>query len=283
MNRPRKKKELSLMEELKELDLFEDGEPVDVPDLENDDLIEENSMSVIVRCLNPTAHKVGSLVKALPPIWGMEERVRGRGVGENRVQFIFENEGDLYHVLYRGPWFVNGWIIALDQWKPHPDSEFLNRIIFWVRIRGIPIHLIKKHAVESIIEPHGKVEAVELHAKNSTSLEYVRARVWVKAEDPLCFNKMARFATGEQSRLEIEYEKLRKVCFICKRLTHDKSLCTYQLPQPTGPKGGAKTTRGKTKEKVTSKGKKTVSGDPHPPVPELLKTGPPPILSNPTE
>lgn len=100
MNRTRKKKELSLLEELKELDLLEDGDPVDIPDLENEDLIEENSMSVIVRCLNPTVHKVGGLVKALPPIWGMEERVRGRGVGENRVQFIFENEGDLYHVLY---------------------------------------------------------------------------------------------------------------------------------------------------------------------------------------
>lgn len=41
-------------------------------------------MSIIVWCLNPTVHKVGGLVKALPPIWGMEDRVRGRGVGENQ-------------------------------------------------------------------------------------------------------------------------------------------------------------------------------------------------------
>lgn len=40
---------------------------VDIPDLELEDLIEENTMSVIVRCLNPFVHKVGSLVKALPP------------------------------------------------------------------------------------------------------------------------------------------------------------------------------------------------------------------------
>lgn len=100
MNRPRKKKELTLMEELRELNLLHEGETVEIPDLENKDLLEENSMSVIVRCLNPSAHKVGALVKALPPIWGMEDRVRGRGVGDNKVQFIFENEGDLYHVLF---------------------------------------------------------------------------------------------------------------------------------------------------------------------------------------
>lgn len=68
MNRSRKKKEPSLMEELRELDLLGEGETVEIPDLENEDLIEENTMSVIVRCLNPTVHKVGGLVKALPPI-----------------------------------------------------------------------------------------------------------------------------------------------------------------------------------------------------------------------
>ena len=38
-----------------------------ISDQENDDLIEENTMSVVVRCLNPTVHKVGGFVKALPP------------------------------------------------------------------------------------------------------------------------------------------------------------------------------------------------------------------------
>lgn len=86
MNRPRKKKKMSLMDELKELDLLGEGDVVEIPDLEIEDLIEENSMNVIVRCLNPMAHKVGGLVKALPPLWGMEDRVRGRGIGDDQVR-----------------------------------------------------------------------------------------------------------------------------------------------------------------------------------------------------
>lgn len=113
--RPNKKKELSLVEELKELELLEEGEMVDNPDLENDDLLEETSLSVIVRCLNPSAHKVGGLVKALPPIWRLRDRVQGRGGGPDRVQFIFQSERDLLHFLTKGPWFVNGWIVALYQ------------------------------------------------------------------------------------------------------------------------------------------------------------------------
>ncbi|VVA92025.1 unnamed protein product [Arabis nemorensis] len=93
------------------------------------------------------------------------------------AQFIFQNDRDLSHALHGGPWFVNGWIVALEQWKPTPGLDFLNIIPFWIRIRGIPIDLVKKQAVQTIVEPLGRVETVELHAKQSSSLEYVRARV----------------------------------------------------------------------------------------------------------
>ncbi|XP_048600405.1 uncharacterized protein LOC125580229 [Brassica napus] len=232
MFRPKKKKELSLMEKLKELELLEEGEMVDIPDLENDDLIEENSLSVIVRCLNPAVHKVGGLVKALPPIWGLEDRVHGRGVGADRVQFIFQSDRDLHHVLTRGPWFVNGWIVSLDQWSPSPSPDFLHKILFWIRVRGLPVHLLKKQAVDSLIGPLGKIEKVELHAKNSTSVEYIRAQVWINTDEPLQFRRTARFKSREVIPTELEYERLIKVCFLCKHLTHDQTKCPYQvLPQ----------------------------------------------------
>ncbi|XP_013635453.1 PREDICTED: uncharacterized protein At4g02000-like [Brassica oleracea var. oleracea] len=166
---------------------------VDSPDLEVDDLIEENTLSVIVHCLNPYVHKVGGLVKALPPIWGMEERVRGRGVGENRVQFIFTSENDLQHVLSKGPWFVNGWMVSMDQWNPNPPPEYLQRIPFWIKVRGLPIHMLKREIVESLLGPLGEVGPVEIHAKASNSLEYVRAKVNINTEEPLQFRRVARF------------------------------------------------------------------------------------------
>ncbi|KAJ4910865.1 Uncharacterized protein Rs2_05486 [Raphanus sativus] len=241
MFRPKKKKEPTLMEELKERNLLEEGDVVDIPELENDDLIEENSLSVVVRCLNPTMHKVGALVKALPPIWGLEDRVKGRGVGDNQAQFIFQCERDLQFVLSKGPWFVNGWIVALDQWSPNPGPDFLKLIPFWVRIRGIPVHLLKKQTVEGLFQKYAKVDSVVLHAKNSDSLEYVRARAWIKADEPLQFRRSARFKSGELISTELEYEKLLKVCFTCKKLTHDQNICPNQihtLDHDSGTAGG---------------------------------------------
>ncbi|CAG7871140.1 unnamed protein product, partial [Brassica rapa] len=244
MNRGRKRKEPTLFEELRELELLEEGGMVDIPDLEVEDLIEENSLSVIVRCLNPSVHKVGGLVKALPPIWGMEDRVRGRGVGEDRAQFIFESEADLQHVLTKGPWFVNGWMVSLDQWSINPAPDFLQRIPFWIRVRGLPIHMLKKQVVETLLGPLGRVEEVELHAKNSNSLEYVRALVYVNTEEPLQFRMTARLKSGVTIPTELEYEKLLKVCFTCKKLSHDQARCPLQVQvvqeERRGIKGSSK-------------------------------------------
>lgn len=116
----------------------------------------------------------------------------------------------------------------MDRWTPNPQSDFLCRIPFWIRIRGIPIHLLKKQAVESLVGRLGKVEKLELHAKNSASVEYVRALVWINTEEPLQFRRIGRFKSGEIVPTELEYEKLIKVCFNCKRLTHDQGLCPLQ-------------------------------------------------------
>lgn len=90
------------------------------------------------------------------------------------------------------------------------------------------MHLLKKQAVGGLVGPLGRVEKVDLHAKNSSSVEYVRALVWINTEEPLQFRRIARFKSREVVPTELEYEKLIKVCFTCKRLTHDQLYCPLQ-------------------------------------------------------
>ena len=123
--------------------------------------------------------------------------------------------------------------INYNQWSPNPEPDFLRKIPFWIRIRGLPVHLLKKQAVESLVGPLGKVETVELHAKNSLSVEYVRTLVWINSDEPLQFRRIARFKSGEVIPTELEYERLIKICFLCKRLTHDQTRCPLQ-GQPQG-------------------------------------------------
>ncbi|XP_024014284.1 uncharacterized protein LOC112088226 [Eutrema salsugineum] len=159
-----------------------------------------------------------------------------------------------------------GWIITVDQWKPNPGPDFLNLIPFWIRIKGLPIHLLKKQAIESLISPLGMVGAVELHAKNSDSVEYVRAHAMIPADKPLQFRKLARFSTGEHIQTELIYEKLLKVCFTCRRLTHDQATCPYQIneaqPSVADRSKSASQVRADKSSKSKGKGKEVVDVKP---------------------
>lgn len=85
--------------------------------------------------------------------------------------------------------------------------------------------MLKKQAIESLISPLGRMDKVEKHAKNSDLVEYVRVHAWIKADNSLQFRKNANFKSRESISTELEYEKLLKVCFTCKRLTHDQNIC----------------------------------------------------------
>lgn len=120
-------------------------------------------------------------------------------------------------------------MVSMDQWSPNPAPDFVQRIPFWIRLRGLPIHMLKNEVVESMLGPLGKVELVELHAKHSNSLEYIRAFVHISTEEPLQFRRISRFKTGATIPTELEYEKLIRIRFLCKRLTHDQSRCPLQI------------------------------------------------------
>lgn len=104
------------------------------------------------------------------------------------------------------------------------------------------------------------MDAVELHAKNSNSVEYVRARVWVNADEPMQFRKIANFATGEVVPVELEYEKLLKVCFLCKRLTHDQLICPFMITEQAQRRGGKQLLK-KNALSVQGKGKEIVGNE----------------------
>ncbi|ESQ39587.1 hypothetical protein EUTSA_v10001223mg, partial [Eutrema salsugineum] len=227
--KPRRRVEEDFQKMLRESEIPDVENPVEVPDLDNDDLIEANSLSLVVQLLNPGVQKVSGAVLGLPRIWEMEERVRGRGIGVDRVQFSFKEEADLQSVLRRGPWFLTGWMVSIARWSPSLSPEDLSKICFWVRFRGIPLHLLKDESIKSACHGWGEVEQIILHAKQSDSVEHVRARVWLNTENPLPFKRALKFRSGETVIVEMEYEKLSKCCFLCRRLTHEKDVCPFRL------------------------------------------------------
>jgi len=56
--------------------------------------------------------------------------------------------------------------------------------------------------------------------------DYVRVRVMFLVANPLRNAKEVQLPTREMVTIPFDYERTRKHCFHCQRLTHDKNRCS---------------------------------------------------------
>lgn len=98
----------------------------------------------------------------------------------------------------------------------------------WIRLRNIPVNYYTKDTIQEIAECVGQVLEVELDEEKSQVQDYVRVRVLFNISNPLRNSKAVEIPSGEVIQVSFDYERIRKQCFQCQRLTHDKNKCSFK-------------------------------------------------------
>ncbi|XP_010435256.1 PREDICTED: uncharacterized protein LOC104777483 [Camelina sativa] len=187
--------------------------------------IQQFSMTLIGRLMNPVCQNMESLIANFPKIWKLEERVVGADLGQGVFQFNFEDEEDILSVLQNGPYHFDGWMVSLVRWEPVISSSYPSAINFWVKVLGIPMHLWEVATFEAVGKKLGRIQEVD---EETGSL-----CVSVNGFNPLIFKMVVPFATGDEIVVSLEYEKLNGVCEHCSRITHDSKVCPEVLKGAT--------------------------------------------------
>ena len=78
--------------------------PVQIPQSDNSDLIEDNKLSLIGRVTNPAVQKTQWVVEWLLQYWSVEGELTGRELGPELFQIRFKSEEALETVLRKGPY-----------------------------------------------------------------------------------------------------------------------------------------------------------------------------------
>lgn len=189
------------------------------PPLDTAALIEENGRTLIGRLTNPKEQRLWALIPSLPRKWNVQSRVVGSDLGNNCFQFRFEEEEDLQRVLENRPYHFGYWMLILERWKPIIADTFPSEILFWIKIKGLPLHFWHKDLICRIGR---KLGAFEKHELTKTS---ARVRVSINGLKPLVKETIVEFDTGEESRITLEYERLENHCTICLLLSHRSKHC----------------------------------------------------------
>ncbi|CAA7036115.1 unnamed protein product [Microthlaspi erraticum] len=219
-----------------------DDEPVDLPDSPSFRVFDENAISLLGRLLNPDCQPMDKMIEDMPRVWRVYDRVRGIALSRDKFQFIFEREEDLETVLKDRPWSYNNWTMLVDRWIPSPPSDFLTTVDLWVRISRIPMNYYKIDTMNWLAERVGKVLEIAYDPKASQKETFIRALVRLNIANPAIASKMVNLPSGGQVVIEYKYEELRKHCFHCLRLTHERPMCPF-LRSRIPPSSAAKPQR----------------------------------------
>ncbi|XP_010511133.1 PREDICTED: uncharacterized protein LOC104787294 [Camelina sativa] len=179
--------------------------------------IQQFSMTLIGRLMNPVRQIMESLVANFPKIWKLEEKVVGADLGQGVFQFNFDDEEDIPSILQNRPYHFDGWMVSLERWEPIISSSYPSAINFWVKVTGIPMHLWEVATLEAIGKKIGKIQEVDEEAGSLC--------VFVNGFNPLIFKMVVPLSTGDEIVVSLEYEKLVGVCDHCSRMTHDSKVC----------------------------------------------------------
>ena len=69
---------------------------------------------------------------------------------------------------------------------------------------------------------------MDFHEATSTQIAYIRVRVRFGITDRLRFFQRIIFDSGETATIRFQYERLRRICSSCFRITHNRDYCPYR-------------------------------------------------------
>ncbi|XP_013589328.1 PREDICTED: uncharacterized protein At4g02000-like [Brassica oleracea var. oleracea] len=218
---------------------LEDDVPIVLPEDDDYSAIERNSRSLLGRLLNPPCQNMARILRTMPKIWRVYERVRGIALTKESFQSIFELESDIQTVLKQGFWTFGDWGMAMERWVEHPPSNFLQTAAVWIRISNILANYLTIKTIDAVAGAIGYVKVIEWDPEKPLLQDYVRAQVVMDLSLPVREKKSVILPKGGGTAVvDVDYERIRKKYFHCFRLSHEKQACPLLKGNPSGSAKG---------------------------------------------
>lgn len=214
----------NLAEVLQGMSLGEDKSII-IPDEDDFCAMEREGRSISGRLLNPECQNMGRMLRTMPKIWKVYDWVRGITLTKERFQFIFDLERDIQMVLKQGFWTFDDWGMAMERWVENPPLNYLQTAAIWVRLHNLPVNYLTLKTIDAVADGIGHVKVIEFDPEKPLLHDYIRVQVVLDLNLPIRDKKSVTLPKGRVEYVDVEYERIRKKCYHCLRLSHEKQRC----------------------------------------------------------
>lgn len=111
-----------------------------------------------------------------------------RDLASNTVLLLFTHEADANKVISQGPWSFDKYLIGLYQpsTSESVDDAKFDTSSFWIQIHNLPLSRMNKANATAVGSTIGSVEQVEASPSGECRGRYIRVRISINVEQPLC-------------------------------------------------------------------------------------------------
>ena len=110
-----------------------------------------------------------------------------------------------------------------DKKVPIRELKF-NQVALWIQIHDIPAVFMTHEVAEELCENVGMVDRTT-NLSNMVGGSFMRVRVVIDADLPLCRGRLISFDEGEEGWASFKYERLPNICYWCGCLNHSDKDC----------------------------------------------------------
>lgn len=195
---------------------------------ENDTNMLHAQRTLVGKVLSDRSLNRGAIKNILSKAWGDPEGLQISDVSMNVFMFIFKHKEEAHEVIRKGPWYVMGKLVSLQQWSHQAVMKEMDfsKVGFWIQVHGLPVEYMKVKNAETILNQMGEVEEIEdMMVEEQLVRFFVRARVSIKVSQPLSTGCWVPRRNLPKVWVSIKYEKLHDLCFKCGVIGHDQRGC----------------------------------------------------------
>ncbi|KAM3003562.1 hypothetical protein FF2_033908 [Malus domestica] len=176
--------------------------------------------------VNKTLNKWGvrNILRSSWQRWG---EIEIKWVKENTFVIKVNDESTTAKIIDQVPWAVMKQNFSVKRWPLELALEEIDmqRISFWIQIRGVPPFLSSEANIRRLASKIGKVQSVEDPAKTRG---FLRVKVEVDTANPLITGCWLPKENNKESWIELRYERLQDFCYRCGRIRHPNTECNFE-------------------------------------------------------
>ncbi|KAI0529187.1 hypothetical protein KFK09_001734 [Dendrobium nobile] len=150
-------------------------------------------------------------------------------LGLDSVLFSFFSEEAMENVLSRGPWFVNGHIIGLDNWNFDFNPNSLKGLSspIWIRMPNLSVYYWDEINVSRIASSIGEPIFINGDMFQWGRREFARICIHIQPNLQLPTGVWVEGINRKLYKM-VENDKISNFCYKCDRIGHLKEACKIE-------------------------------------------------------